>query len=96
MASELDAVRMDAVLKARKVARRADLLAQARGRWTWKSVVGGVLLLGLVTWFWRATSVSQEVFYAMTILFLGACWSEDRTSRRLDAIVRLLEEPREA
>jgi hypothetical protein len=96
MASELEVVRMDAVLKARKVARQADLLAQARGKWTWKSVVGGVLILGLATWFWRRTNISQEVFYAMTILFLGACWSEERTSHRLDAIVRLLEEPRDA
>ena len=95
MANELDAATLDAILRSRRIARKAGLLAQAKGKWAWKSVVAGICILALTGLFWRSKNMSQELFYAMMLLFLVASWSEDRLSRRLDAIVRLLEDPAE-
>src|SRR5262245_12068509 len=92
MATELDVAILDATVKARRVARQAKLLEQAKGKWTWQSILGGVVLLVLAELYIRFDP-NQDAIYAMMLLafvFLG--WGENRISRRLDAIVRLLEE----
>jgi len=91
MATEPHLTELDGVMAARGVARRAQLLDRARGKETWISVLGGVLLLGLLWWSAEkmgGPQIASAVFFA----FCVAGWVENRLSRRLDAVVKLLEE----
>ncbi len=96
MASELTPDSLDAILRVRRAARHAELLAQAKGKWTWKSIIAGILLLALTVFLMRSKIERQDVIYAMLLLMLIASWADDRLSRRLDAIVKLLEDRGEA
>jgi hypothetical protein len=91
MATEPNAAILDATVRARRVARQAKLLDQAKGKWTWQSIIGGVALLALAVLFIRSNP-TPDVGFAVTLLFAFLTWSDGRVSRRLDAIVRLLEE----
>jgi hypothetical protein len=95
MASEPNPVELDAILAARKISRRVELLERARGKETWISVLGGVLLLGLL-WWSAQTMGGPQVASAIFFAFCVAGWVENRLSRRLDAIVKLMEEQRES
>jgi hypothetical protein len=94
MATELDLRTLDAILKARRVKERADLLEQARGKWTWRSVVPGVCLsvLATVLVLTKNFSPAPGVLPAFIFILLVASLAESRTSARLDAIAKLLQE----
>jgi len=95
MVGDLDAAGMNAVLTSRRVVRMAKLMEQARGRRTWRSiVVGACLFAGVIAFFtWAKLGVE---FYVGVMLFTSvAGWTEAHTARRLNAIVRILEEQHE-
>ncbi len=91
MASDPNPAMLDAILAARKVSRRTELLERARGKETWISILGGTLLVGLL--WWSAQSMGgPKVAAAIFFAFGVAGVVEHRISRRLDAIVKLIEE----
>jgi len=95
MATVLDPLALDAIARARRVKRRAELRDRASGRWTWKSaLVGASIVAGW--WLWSRWLDAQRVDLGLVplIAFLSVAGglSEARTSRRLDAILELLDE----
>lgn len=92
MATEVDPRALDAVVRARKVKRHAELLEQARGTWTWRTAVVGICLLAATWLYLRITNFSPAVLPAIIVVSVFGSLSEARTSKRIDAILQLLEE----
>ncbi len=95
METQLDVLAVDAVLKARRVKRRAELRDLAAGRWTWRSAVVGIGIAA-VWWLWSrwldARHLDLGLIPLIAFLTIVAGLTDARTSRRLDAILELLEE----
>ena len=95
MTFELDPAALDAISKARRVKRRAELRDRASGRWTWRSVVAGICIVA-GWWLWSRWLDARHIDLGLVplIAFLSVAGSlaEARTSRRLDAILELLDE----
>jgi LPXTG-motif cell wall-anchored protein len=92
MATDVTPATLDAVMRSRRIARHAELLEEAKGKENWISVLGGLLLLGLLWFSYRRSSGGFEMGTAVFFAFCIASWVEGRISRRLTAIVKLLEE----
>jgi hypothetical protein len=94
MATELDPLALEAIVRARRVKRRADLRERAKGRWTWRSAVGVICIAaGWLLWSrWLEARHDLGLFPFTILLAIAASLSEVRTSKRLDAILELLDD----
>jgi hypothetical protein len=98
MEEQTHAAKVEARLRARRAERRAELLKEARDhgrRFWWSNVLLWMffVLLGVVWLWWREPPPEgPDTFTPMLWLFVLIIWLEDRLSRRLDAVVKLLEE----
>ena len=85
---------MDAVLKARRIARNAELVEIAKGKqtwWLWVFPLGFVLALSYLG---RSGGISTEVT-SMSGAFVLAGWAYSQIGKRLDAVVELLLDEQE-
>ena len=91
MNTETDARALDAMVRARRIARSAELIEIARGKqpwWMW--VVPGLVILAFGYWT-RSGNIKIDPWWYIIGAFVFVGWlSSWRTDRRLDAVVQLL------
>jgi hypothetical protein len=93
MESETDPRVLDALLKARRIARRAELIEIARGRqpW-WKWILPGAVLL-VVAYLTRSSK--PDLWWGILATLFVASWLDKQLDRRLDAVLEILSSTRE-
>jgi len=93
MPTELDSRNLDAVLRANKIRRHAELLQQARRTWPWQLVLFLVMWSVAFFWLdWRSSWTNSSVFTAILLSYFVSVGFYTVASRRMDAIVKLLED----
>jgi hypothetical protein len=97
MSTETDPRALEAIVKARRIARNAELVEIAKGKQPWQVwVVPSLVILAFGYLTQSGTlKIGGEWFIIASVVFIG--WlSSWRTERRLDAVVQLLLNERAA
>jgi hypothetical protein len=95
MEIQADSTTLDAILKARRIARNAELIEVAKGRQPWWLWVFPSILLLALGYFLRSGRIGMDVGLCIFSAFVVAGWLDKQTDKRLDAVVQLLLDERE-
>ncbi len=94
MSTEADPTVLEAVVKARRIARTAKLVDVARGKKPWWSWIFPIVLLIVFGYFLRRTPMGDVGWsIAAALGLLG--WHIGQTERRIEAVLQLLLDEKE-